>query len=67
MTTRDERLLSLKEAVEEWGEREEERLEDEVAFLETVRDRVDSGQLATANTAAASQLLQDEIDEFLEE
>lgn len=68
MTTRDERLLSLKSAVEDWADREEDRLEDEADFLRSVRDGLTaSGTVSGAVTQAASQLTQDELDEFLEE
>lgn len=66
MTTRDERLLSLKTAVEEYADREEQRLTDEVTFLESVRDGLaSSGSLTRQTTEEASSLTQDEIDEFL--
>jgi len=66
MTTRDERLLALKTAVEEWADREEQRLEDEAEFLGSVRDGLaSSGSLSRQTTAEASALTQDEIDEFL--
>jgi hypothetical protein len=66
MTTRDERLLALKTAVDEWADREEQRYEDEVAFLESVRDGLSSsGSVSRSTTGEASALTQDEIDEFL--
>ena len=68
MTTRDERLLALKTAVEEWADREEQRLRDELEFLESVRDGLaSSGGVSQVTTAVASELTQDEIDEFLSE
>lgn len=68
MTTRDERLLQLKTAVEEWADREEQRLQDEADFLRSVRDGLTaSGTVSGAVTQVASQLTQDELDEFLEE
>jgi hypothetical protein len=67
MTTRDERLLQLKSAVEDWADRMEERLQDEADFLRSVRDGLTaSGSVSNATTQAASQLTQDELDEFLE-
>lgn len=67
MTTRDERLLALKTAVETWADREIERLEAETEYLESVRDRAESSQLSSSNTESASELTQNEIDEFLVE
>jgi len=62
---RNARLTSLKNAVEEWAQREEARLEAEQAFLESIKDRTSSGELSESTTEAASALLQNEIDEFL--
>jgi hypothetical protein len=66
MTTRDERLLVLKNAVEEWTNREEERLQKEAEFLRSVRDGLASaGALSSRTTSEASALTQEELDEFL--
>lgn len=68
MSTRDERLLSLKSAVEDWHEREYQRLDNEATFLQSVVDgRTASGQLSADVAAFVSELTQDEIDEFLAE
>jgi hypothetical protein len=68
MTTRDERLLQLKTAVEEWADREEQRLQDEATFLRSVRDGLTaSGSVGTSVTQTTSALIQDEVDEFLVE
>ena len=67
MTTRDERLLALGNAADEFTDREITRLNDEVTFLNSIKDRADSTRLSAATTEAASVLLQDEIDAFLEE
>jgi hypothetical protein len=68
MTTRDERLLQLKSAVEEWSDREEEALEEEAEFLRSVvTGLTGSGNLDNHVTEQASTLLQDEIDDFLQE
>lgn len=63
MTTRDERLLALRTAVEEWAQREEDRLNAEKRFLESLPTA--SGDLSESTTEAASALVQHEIDEFL--
>jgi len=68
MPGRDQRLLDLKNRVDEWAERERQRLEDEVAFLESVRDgQSGSGSLAAQVVESAGTLLQEEIDAFLTE
>ena len=68
MTTRDERLLSLKSAVEQWHEKEKERLDNEVAFLQSIIDgRTASGQLSAGVNEFVSELTQQEIDGFLSE
>lgn len=68
MTTRDERLLSLQTAVEEWFDRENERLQDEVTFLQSLIDgRTASGQLSAEIREFVSELTQDEVDAFLSE
>ena len=68
MTTRDERLAALSEAVTNWGDTEERRLTTEKQFLESVFDgRTNGGSLAQYVTAEASSLLEDEINAFLVE
>lgn len=68
MPTRDERLLSLKTAVEEWHATESQRLEDEVTFLQSVVDgRTATGQLSADVQEFVSELTQEEIDAFLSE
>jgi|PlaIllAssembly_1097288.scaffolds.fasta_scaffold01348_3 predicted PP-loop superfamily ATPase len=66
MTTRAERLNQLKTAVDEWADREEKRLEDEVEFLQSMIDgHTASGSLSTGVTSQTSALIADEINEFL--
>lgn len=68
VTTRDERLLSLQEAVEKWHEKESGRLEDEVTFLQSIVDgRTASGQLSADIVEFSSELIQEEVDDFLAE
>lgn len=68
MTTRDERLAALRDAVDEWGEREETRLTDEADFLESVLSgRTNGGRVADYVTTQTSELLEIEIKAFLEE
>lgn len=68
MPTRDERLTELQTAVDEWAQREEDRYEEEAAFLRSVFDgRTGGGQLSDYITAEASDLLNDEINAYLVE
>lgn len=68
MTTRDERLAALSEAVTNWADAEEERLTAEKEFLESVfRGRTNGGSLANYVTEEASSLLEDEVNAFLVE
>lgn len=63
---RDELLDKLLEAVEEWGEVEQQRITDEVKFLKSVmRGRTGSERLSRSNTAEASELLATDLDAFL--
>jgi hypothetical protein len=64
---RDARLVALRDAVEEWADREEERLNAEKTFLEAIQGRSSSGELSSGTTEIASVLLQNEVDEFLSE
>lgn len=68
MTTREERLNNLKNAVNEWADREVERLEKKVQFLTSVLEgRTGSGQAAGHIVERASALAEEEIQAFLEE
>jgi hypothetical protein len=68
VSTRDERLLELKTAVEQWHEKEVERLEAEVEFLQSIIDgRTSSGQLSGDVREFVSELVQEEVDDFLSE
>ena len=68
MTTRDERLAALKDAVTDWADTEEERLTTEKQFLESVfNGRTNGGSLSRYITAEASSLLEDEVNAFLVE
>lgn len=63
---RDENLDSLQEAVDDWGKREQDRLENEVKFMRaTLKGRTGSEQAGTEALDAASDLLQTEIDDFI--
>jgi hypothetical protein len=64
---RRQRLETLRSAVNEFADREVERLENERDFLTSVVDgRTSSGQLAGNNSERASVLAQEEINAFLE-
>lgn len=68
MTTRNERLTALRDAVDRWADAEERRLQDEKTFLESVFDgRTNGGQLTQFITEEASSLLEDEVNAFLVE
>lgn len=68
MTTRDERLAALEQAVTEWADQEEQRLNDEVSFLRSVfSGRTNGAQLSDYLVSHASSLLENEINAFLEE
>jgi hypothetical protein len=63
---RDQLLDDLKAALDEWAEAEEQRIEDEVAFVKSVlRGRTGSERLARANTREAEVLVVDDITSFL--
>lgn len=63
---RDELLDKLKTAVDEWADKEEERISAEVTFLKSVlRGRTGSERLSRSNTAEASALLSTDLDSFL--
>ena len=66
MTTRDERLQALEDAITEWADAEEQRLEDEVEFLQSVFDgRTNGGRLADYVAEEVSALVDDEINAYL--
>lgn len=68
MTTRAERLNSLRDAVDEWADREVTRYETQVEFLESVLEgRTGSGQASQHIVDRASALAGEEIQAFLEE
>jgi len=68
MATREERLAALQLAVEEWADREEQRLRDEASFLRSVfSGRTEGGRLSDFITAEASALVLDEINAYLVE
>ncbi len=66
MTTRDERLVTLRDAVDRWADAEERRLQEEKTFLQSVfNGRTNGGQLSRYITEEASSLLEDEVNSFL--
>lgn len=62
---RDANLDALKEAVDEWANSEKTRYENENKFMREVLEGRGADATGTTNLAAASALLQDEIDEYL--
>jgi hypothetical protein len=63
---RNEKLDRLKEALDEWYERERSRYEDEATFLKSVlRGRTGSERLSRENTTEAEVLVTDDITSFL--
>lgn len=66
MTTRDERLQALEDAITDWADTEEQRLEDEVDFLQSVfNGRTSGGRLADYVHEEVSALVDDEINAYL--
>lgn len=68
MSTRREKLELLRSTVTEWADKEEERLENDAAFLRSVIDgRTSSGRVAATVNREATQLIQDQVSDYLEE
>jgi len=67
MTTREERLNRLKTAVIAFADAEEERLQNEVTFLESMlAGAAEGGVLGAEIEQVVSGLVEDELDAFLE-
>jgi hypothetical protein len=64
-TERDANLDSLKSAVDEWSKTEMGRLENEVKFMRSVLQGRAASDAGTKNLAAVAELVQVEIDEFV--
>lgn len=62
---RDANLDSLKTAVDEWGKKVQDRLENEVKFMRAVIDQRGSKAAGTKTLDEASALLQAEINDFI--
>jgi len=62
---RDANLDALKEAVDEWANREKTRLENEVKYMRAVLKGRGADSVLETNLVLASSLLQDEVDEYL--
>ena len=63
---RNARLDKLKTAVNAWADKEEERLNAEAALLKKIlKGRTGSERLNNASVESASDLLVDELDQFL--
>jgi hypothetical protein len=63
---RNARLDKLKTAVNDWADKEEERLTKEATLLKKIlRGREGSERLNNASVESASDLLVDELDQFL--
>lgn len=63
---RDANLDELEKAVDEWGKKEQDRLENEVKFLRAVlMGRTGSEKAGTDSLDKASALLQAEINDFI--
>jgi hypothetical protein len=59
-------LDELKEAVDDWAEAEEEKVNKEIDFMKSVlRGRTGSERLSRSNTEEARVLVLDDIDSFL--
>jgi hypothetical protein len=66
-TERRNRILDdLQTALDEWAEKEEEKIQDEIDFMKSVlRGRTGSERLARSNTQEATILVIDSIQSFL--
>lgn len=63
---RNARLDKLKQAVNSWADKEEDRLTKEAALLKKIlKGRTGSERLNNASVESASDLLVDELDQFL--
>ena len=62
---RDLNLDALQAAVQAWGRKEQNRLENEVRFMRSVLQGWKSTSTGTQNLATASTLLQKSISEFV--
>lgn len=63
---RDQLLDDLQAAVDEWGDAEEKRINDEVSFMKSVlKGRTGSERLASANSAETQSILQHDVEAFL--
>ena len=63
---RNARLDKLKTAVNAWADKEEERLNAEAALLKKIlKGRTGSERLNNTSVESASDLLVDELDQFL--
>lgn len=63
---RNARLDKLKTATVEWANKEEERLKKESTLLKKIlKGRTGQERLNNASTQAATELLVDELDQFL--
>ena len=64
---RDARLDRLQKATLDWAGKEEQRLKDEVSFLQSVlQGRTGAGRLASQNVADTYKITVDAIKTFLE-
>jgi hypothetical protein len=63
--TRDTNLDALKDAVREWVEKEQERLENENKFMREVLDGRGVSDAAARNLSEATAIAAVEISEFL--
>jgi hypothetical protein len=64
--SRDANLDNLSAAVEQWYQTEKVRIESEVRFLKQVKQGRGASSLARLNLETASQLLQSEVNDFLQ-
>jgi hypothetical protein len=63
---RNASLDALQAAVDEWAETETTRLDNEVTFLRAVLSGRNASDLGSKNLAQTSNLLQAEINDFLQ-
>lgn len=64
-TSRDANLNALVAAVQQWGQKEKTRLDNETLFLRSVLTGRGATAAGDANLAAAVSALENEIDQYI--
>jgi hypothetical protein len=64
-STRDANLQTLLSNVQTWGQKEQQRLDNETKFLTAVLQGQTAAMTGTTNLATASSLLESSINDFI--